>query len=137
MQHLSRMLLATLAGLAACDLDQQGTEPDPSEGAATEVQPGVGDDGVAAVPADNPAPAQAQNATDVDITAEVRRQVRDQPGLSVDAANVTIMTEGGVVTLRGRVGSAEEKDALVRIASGVHGVTRVQDEGVALEVRAQ
>ena len=48
--------------------------------------------------------------------------------LSFDARNVKVVTEGGVVTLRGPVRSDDEKAAIVEIATRTAGVTRVDDQ---------
>ncbi len=47
--------------------------------------------------------------------------------LSVNASNVKIITNDGVVTLRGPVSSAAEKASVVRIVGGIDGVKRVED----------
>jgi hyperosmotically inducible protein len=75
---------------------------------------------------------QNENKTDIDITAEIRRQVVDTK-MSIDAQNVKIMTQDGRVTLRGPVKTAEEKTQIVDIARRVAGADRVEDQ---LEVAA-
>src|SRR5436189_6440938 len=51
---------------------------------------------------------QNENKADIDITANIRKQVVDTK-MSVNAQNVKIITQDGKVTLRGHVKSAEEK----------------------------
>ena len=126
-----RGFMLFVAGLVACDLDRDTPTTEPME---------EGEDAVAAAPdrveADNPPLQQAENAADIDITAEVRRQVLDHPELGADADNLTITSRGGVVTVRGQVDSAAEKDTVIRIAGGVSGVSRVQDE-IVFQVQAK
>lgn len=44
-----------------------------------------------------------------------------------EARNIAIQVEGGVVTLRGKVGSLRERDAAIGTAQSTKGVTRVID----------
>jgi hyperosmotically inducible periplasmic protein len=74
---------------------------------------------------------QNENKTDVDITADIRKQVVDTE-MSVDAQNVKIITQDGKVTLRGPVKTAEEKKQIEAIASTVAGTGQVVSE---LEVK--
>jgi osmotically-inducible protein OsmY len=71
---------------------------------------------------------QAENSSDVNITAEIRRQVLAHDSLGTNADNAKIMTANGVVTLGGQVDSAEEMKTLEDIARGVPGVTQVQNQ---------
>ena len=48
---------------------------------------------------------------DLELTAEIRRALVDEDGLSFDAKNIKIISEGGEVTLRGPVESAAERRA--------------------------
>lgn len=75
---------------------------------------------------------QNENKTDVDITAEIRRQVVDTK-MSINAQNVKIVTQDGHVTLRGPVKTAEEKTRIAAIARSVAGSNKVDDQ---LEVEA-
>ena len=71
---------------------------------------------------------QAENEADVGVTQRVRQEVVKQDALSMTAKNVKIITQNGVVTLRGPVKSAEERADIGRIAQGVAGVTRVDNQ---------
>jgi osmotically-inducible protein OsmY len=75
---------------------------------------------------------QKNNEADTRITAEIRKTIVDKDDLSVNADNVKIVTEHGVVTLRGPVDSMAERDTIGSIASAVVGVVRVDNQ---LEVK--
>ena len=68
------------------------------------------------------------------MTQQIQQQVLDQPNLSINAQNVKIITEGGSVTLRGPVETAEEKATIERIANAQAGANKVVSE---LEVKAK
>jgi hyperosmotically inducible periplasmic protein len=59
---------------------------------------------------------QGGSATDVAITARIRKAVLAKEGLSVNAQNVKIITVNGRVTLRGPVNTEAEKRAIGEIA---------------------
>lgn len=67
---------------------------------------------------------QGENASDVEITRQIRSAVVGDSSLSFGARNCTIITNGGNVTLRGDVTGAES-DAIERHAHQVAGVTHV------------
>jgi len=71
---------------------------------------------------------QGQSSADIRITAEIRRAILDIEGMSIKAQNVKIVTENGVVTLRGPVDSQAEKDSIERVAKSVAGVSRVDNQ---------
>lgn len=62
---------------------------------------------------------QGNSKTDIDRTAQIRREIIDVKGLSVNAQNVKIITNEGHVTLRGPVDSADEKRIIGEIAIGI------------------
>jgi osmotically-inducible protein OsmY len=70
---------------------------------------------------------QSENQADLDISANIRKSIVDDDSLSVNAHNVKIITNGGIVTLRGPVNSAKEKQAIEMKAKQVAGVTRVEN----------
>jgi osmotically-inducible protein OsmY len=73
-------------------------------------------------------PTQQSNASaDVDLVANVRKAIVGDDSLSVQAHNVKVIANGGVVVLRGPVGSAQEKARVQELASGVRGVNRVDN----------
>jgi len=76
---------------------------------------------------------QSGTEADREITANIRKAVVDDGSLSTDAHNVKIVTQNGVVTLRGPVESAQEKNTVVAAAEMTPGVKRVDDQ---LEVKA-
>lgn len=79
--------------------------------------------------ATNPTPLdQGNNSKDIDITAEIRRAVVDDDTYSTNAKNCKIITENGVVTLRGVVDSQAEKDSIEAKAKAVAGVSRVDNQ---------
>lgn len=75
-------------------------------------------------------PGDQASGSDADrtITAEVRRSITSESGMSVNARNVKIVTIGGVVTLRGPVASQTERDLIESKARAVAGVTSVDNQ---------
>lgn len=71
---------------------------------------------------------QADSAEDLRITQSIRKAVVADDALSVNAQNVKIVTQNGVVTLRGPVGSAEERASIAAKAKRVAGVTRIDNQ---------
>lgn len=80
-------------------------------------------DGASLTPGD-----QGTSEADVSITKQIRQSVVDRDGLSVNAQNVKIVTNDGVVTLRGPVANATEKAVIASIAAKATGVKRVDDQ---------
>jgi len=79
-------------------------------------------------------PTDQSNAkADIKLAAEARRAIVKDKSLSSTAHNVKLIANGGVVTLRGPVASATEKQKVEQIVSGVQGVTRV-DNNLDVEV---
>ena len=60
---------------------------------------------------------QGNSQTDIDTTAEIRKNILNLEDLSINARNVKIITSGGRVTLRGPVNTAEEKRLIGEIAN--------------------
>jgi hyperosmotically inducible periplasmic protein len=71
---------------------------------------------------------QGESKSDIAITKQVRKAVVAHDGFSVDAKNVKIVTNGGVVTLRGPVKTASEKEMVASLAAQTDGVKRVDDQ---------
>jgi osmotically-inducible protein OsmY len=71
---------------------------------------------------------QDETSPDVKTTAEIRKRVVAQEGLSLNAQNAKIITADGKVTLRGPVESAAERDTLDRIAREVAGDANVDNQ---------
>jgi len=81
------------------------------------------DDGTTKTPLD-----QGQNSDDIRITQTIRAAITDRSGMSMNARNIKIITRDKLVTLRGPVDKAEERQWIVATASAVAGVTRVDDQ---------
>lgn len=75
---------------------------------------------------------QGGSEGDRTITQNIRKLVVDNGSLSVNAKNVKIITNNGVVTLRGPVDSSSERDFIANAAKSVAGVTSVDNQ---LEVK--
>lgn len=71
---------------------------------------------------------QSNSPADVAITTEIRKAVVADDNLSVNAQNIKIITVNGVVTLRGPVKNAAEKETIAAKAQKVVGVTRVDNQ---------
>jgi hyperosmotically inducible protein len=71
---------------------------------------------------------QGSSEADRTVTQMVRKSVVDQDGFSVNAKNVKIITQDGVVTLRGPVATAEEKAQIGVITAKAAGVKRVDNQ---------
>ena len=59
---------------------------------------------------------QANDQDAIEVTAGIRRAVLDDSSLSTSAHNIKIVTNGNVVTLRGPVASADEKQRIESLA---------------------
>jgi len=70
---------------------------------------------------------QSNAERDLELTQRIRQQIMEG-GFSTDAENVKVITQQGLVTLRGPVESEQEKQAIVAIARGVAGAARVEDQ---------
>lgn len=75
---------------------------------------------------------QGNNQADIDITANIRKAIVDNDAMSTNAQNIKIITENGVVTLRGVVESETERTTIEERARSVPGVVRVESQ---LEVK--
>lgn len=75
---------------------------------------------------------QGNSASDVAITARIRKEVMASEGLSVNAQNVKIITVDGRVTLRGPVNTQEEKTTIGEIAARAVSASDVDNQ---LEVK--
>lgn len=70
---------------------------------------------------------QNENQKDIQITADIRKQVVATE-MSTNAHNVKIITQDGKVTLHGPVNSADEKTQIEKIAVGVAGADQVDNQ---------
>jgi osmotically-inducible protein OsmY len=71
---------------------------------------------------------QGNSTEDIRITQEIRKGVMADGDLSTDAQNIKIITQNGHVVLRGPVKDAAESAAVYKIAVGVAGVQRVDNQ---------
>jgi osmotically-inducible protein OsmY len=111
------------SGYAQSYAQDNGANPaQQNDNAANAVQPdntqvNERDQGANAVTADQ----QQDNQADRSITQRIRRAIIGDKSLSLYAHNVKVITQGGVVTLKGPVRSTREKDAIVKKAVDVTG----------------
>ena len=72
---------------------------------------------------------QKMNATDQKVTANIRKAIIADKALSTNAHNIKVITQDGVVTLKGPVNSEDERKSLVAKANAVvAGPDKVHDE---------
>lgn len=64
---------------------------------------------------------QAESGADIATTAAIRREILRTEGLSTNADNIKIITENGMVTLRGVVNSDAELETVRSIATRIAG----------------
>lgn len=70
---------------------------------------------------------QNENKADIKTTADIRKRVVETK-MSVNAHNVKIITQDGMVTLRGPVMTEEEKQTIGKIALDVAGANKVDNQ---------
>lgn len=71
---------------------------------------------------------QKENATDRDLTQKIRRALMQDKSLSTYAHNVKVVAQGGQVTLKGPVRSADEKTSVESKAVEVAGAGHVTNQ---------
>ena len=71
---------------------------------------------------------QKENQTDRDLTQKIRKSLMSDKALSSYAHNVKVIAQGGTVTLKGPVRSAEERTAVESKAVEVAGAGHVVNE---------
>src|SRR5215510_12338078 len=71
---------------------------------------------------------QSENEADRTLTQRVRQAVVDDDALSTNAKNIKIITQNGVVTLRGPVKSDEERQRVVAKAQQIAGDKNVNNQ---------
>ncbi len=71
---------------------------------------------------------QTSGTPDMEITRQIRRALTSDHSLSTYAQNIKIITVNGVVTLKGPVKSAAEKQKASQVATAVTGVSKIQNE---------
>ncbi len=75
---------------------------------------------------------RGNNKADTDTTAAIRRAIVGDDTLGMTAKNIKIITENGVVTLRGPVKSDSEKARIAELAQRAAGHSKVDNQ---LEVK--
>ena len=125
--------LVALLLAAACEKDVSQPEPAASttqrepaaaRTAADNTDKNERDQNVAALtPGD-----QGGSEADRTVTQRVRQGVVASDGLSINGKNVKIITQNGVVTLRGPVKTVKEKADIAAIAKAVDGVKSVDNQ---------
>ncbi len=108
-----------LAGVFACSV-----LPVAAQTAADNTKVNTRDRAKSAVTADQ----QKENATDRGLTQKIRQALMDDKTLSTYAHNVKIVTQGGNVTLKGPVRSAEEKQNVEAKAVEIAGAGHVTNQ---------
>jgi hyperosmotically inducible protein len=71
---------------------------------------------------------QKDNRSDLDITKQIRQAVEKDKSLSTYAHNVKIITQNGLVTIKGPVRSEEEKRAVEAKAVEIAGFGKVNNQ---------
>ena len=71
---------------------------------------------------------QKENASDMAITQKVRRAVMEDKTLSTYAHNVKIITQDGIVNLKGPVRTADEKKVVEDMAMQIAGTDKVKSQ---------
>jgi hyperosmotically inducible periplasmic protein len=83
-------------------------------------------------PAESTADQQKENRPDRDITRDIRRSIAADKSMSAYAHNLKIISQNGMVTLKGPVRSEEEKSAIEAKAAEIVGKEKVTSQ---LEVK--
>lgn len=126
---LTGALVLALAG-AACK--KTADQDAPSAGAPKVLEPRAADNTGTNERDRSVTEPTAQNAgqstSDVDIMAKIRSAVVDDDTLSTNAHNVKIIADHGMVTLKGPVASAAERDAIVAKATMVVDAKNIVNE---------
>ena len=71
---------------------------------------------------------QSESEQDRKLTQQIRQAIVDDDSLSMTAHNVKIITQDGVVTLRGPVKNAQERNAIGAKAVKIAGAGKVQNK---------
>jgi hyperosmotically inducible protein len=71
---------------------------------------------------------QKQNSSDIDLTRKIRSSITKDKSLSTYAHNVKVITQDGIVTLKGPVRSEEESKVIESKAAEVVGASKVKNQ---------
>ena len=122
---LALVLSSALLGMGTAAMAQDSTNAAPDNTAVN-----ARDRNADAMTADQ----QSNAKSDVELTREIRRAVVKDDSLSTLAHNVKIITDNGMVTLRGPVKTEQEKVAIANKAQEIAGPNKVENQ---LEVENQ
>jgi osmotically-inducible protein OsmY len=75
-----------------------------------------------------PKKTPTSQTTDTQMATKVRQAIMQDQTLGSAAHNVKVTSQNGMVVLRGKVSTADEKDAILAKAKQVAGDTNVKDE---------
>jgi hyperosmotically inducible periplasmic protein len=123
---MKKIVLMTILSLTlvACDRDDKPNNPPANGQDYDNTGRNVRDrDSRAITPFD-----QSESSADRTITQNIRQAIMDDGALSTNAKNIKIITIKGVVTLRGPVDSAQEKNAILRKVNNVQGIVSVDNQ---------
>ena len=71
---------------------------------------------------------QKQNSFDIELTRKIRSSISKDKSLSTYAHNVKVITQDGIVTLKGPVRSEEESKVIESKAAEVAGASNVKNQ---------
>jgi hyperosmotically inducible periplasmic protein len=71
---------------------------------------------------------QKQNSSDIELTRKIRSSITKDKSLSTYAHNVKVITQDGIVTLKGPVRSEEESKVIESKAAEVAGGSNVKNQ---------
>jgi hyperosmotically inducible periplasmic protein len=71
---------------------------------------------------------QKQNSFDIELTRKIRSSINKDKSLSTYAHNVKVITQDGIVTLKGPVRSEEESKVIESKAAEVAGASNVKNQ---------
>ena len=133
MKRLSKLVLsiaagATVVGFAvlasAADADDRSAANDAADYPADNTGRNVRDRDDRTLTSED----QSENKADRELTQKIRKAVVEDDSLSASAHNIKIITVDGVVTLRGPVKSAEERNAIGAKAVKIAGAGKVKNQ---------
>ena len=123
MQKIFIMTMLSLT-LVACDRQDKPNDPNQTAQESDNTGKNVRDrDSMTKTPLD-----QSESEADRTITQKIRQAIMSDDSLSTNAKNIKIITFQGVVTLRGPVANSQERDVIVRKASNVQGIVKVDNQ---------
>ncbi|AFY00555.1 BON domain-containing protein [Bdellovibrio bacteriovorus] len=70
---------------------------------------------------------QGMNESDTTLTRSIREKINSDGSMSMMGKNITIVSQNGMVTLKGAVASQDEKKKISRIANEISG-NKVSDQ---------